>query len=229
MVFNTTKTILKIQSLIKDLVVSMDPDPDTPPRKGSGRRTTRKEAPGAFNGIAIESKSKNHANVSVIVGEQPGLEIEIDDDLQEIIEVENKNSKLYIRSKVKYEAKDGLKIRISTQSLSTVEIEGAVAMDVKNYQHDDFSANMAGSIRLKVNGTTKNATVVSNGSASEIDLSGLKAEKMKMMLNGNGNARVNSTEKLQVTINGTGNVRYQGNPAQVNKTINGVGFVSPEN
>lgn len=226
MAFKTRRAVSQIQSLIHELISSLDNDPKTPPKKGSGKRTTRKEEVRDFRNIKIIAKSKIKAVCNIVVGaEQPEVEIEIDDNLQDVIDLDASDGKLTIKSTTKCKSKEGLIINIKTKSLEGIAQEGSAIMNVQNFDNDKFIARMAGAARLTVDGKVSSVKIAASGSVENIDLSNLLAKEMDLIISGMGNARVNVSEKLRVVISGTGNVLYKGDPI-VDKRISGVGFVT---
>lgn len=228
MAFKTGKFISQIQSLIFDMVDSMnEADPDDAAKAGSGTRTTNKLTPGDFDSIKIISATKVKVKVNVVVGDQSAVDIEIDDNLHGSLEVGITNRCLTIKNTDKYRSKAGLLVNIKTKHLHSISTQGEISTTVKNFKNNALSVHTAGLSELVMDGSVSAAKIQLDGSAPNINLSKLLAKEVDAKISGSGDVTLNVTERLHVTINGTGNVRYTGDPKTVKREIRGFGMVIP--
>lgn len=103
---------------------------------------------------------------------------------------------------------------VGVETLSSLEIAGAVDARISGIDHDDFDFSLAGSVRADAAGTCGNATVQMAGSI-RLDAGELACDRVQVEIAGSGRAAVHATEEVTVSIAGSGHLDVYGNPARV--------------
>lgn len=119
----------------------------------------------------------------------------------------------------------GIKVKLSSGSLSAAELNGAVRFAATKLAGDSFALEGNGATRCVLDGSIARFTANLNG-ASRLDADQLQTRECEMSISGAGRADVNATEMLNVSISGAGKVTYGGNPAKVEKRVSGAGKIS---
>lgn len=204
---------------------------------GNGDVRTRMKKIGDFKRIEIQG------NFDVFLDQTgaPGLRIEADENIMDIIKVYESGDRLEIRSSVNilrakkknlYIQFDDLKeleltgaVEVRSEGklkLKSLEIYGAGVADVNmDLEADRLSIDVSGAGDFDLSGQVKNADICISG-AGGFDLIDLKTEKMTIEISGAAHARVFATEELDVEISGAGAVRYRGNP-NISRDVSGIG------
>lgn len=118
----------------------------------------------------------------------------------------------------------GIKVDVSSPSLSRATLNGAVKLTATNLSGSEFYLEGNGATRAMLTGTVNAMSAELNG-ASRLDAEGLTVRAMELDISGAGRAEVNATDALKVSISGAGKVTYSGNP-RVSKDISGAGRVT---
>ncbi|MDE3234824.1 MAG: DUF2807 domain-containing protein [Bacteroidota bacterium] len=185
--------------------------------------------------------------VELVQGDVTSLKIEADENLLPLIETENEDGWLDIRSR-KYTilaATQPIKVYITTNKLEAVKIAGSGNINGKSKftGGDQLVASIAGSgnINLSVNTPKVKGDIAGSGNINidgetrdeEIHIAGmgdyraenLKAENAEVHIAGSGNVKVYAENKLDIHIAGSGDVYYKGN-ASVEQHIAGSGKIA---
>lgn len=188
--------------------------------KGSGKSTieVRKIIP--FHSIAVAGPF----DVTVIPSAHSDLQIEGDDNLLKLIETEVKNGVLEISTTKNISTNIGIKITVSSPSLSSFTIAGSGTGNIQNVTGESLEMIVTGSGEIKVKGLMERvyANVVGSGS---IDTTGLKSEYDEARVTGSGEIKLGECKTLDAGVTGSGTITYNGNPT-VKKEVSGSGTVS---
>jgi len=115
---------------------------------------------------------------------------------------------------------------VTMKSLKGVTLSGSGNIDVSGLVGDSLLVDLPGSGNITVTGTAESVNVSLPGSGN-IYCDGLKTKSATVTLNGSGNIKVYASQSLDANLRGSGEIRYDGNPAQVNKSITGSGGITP--
>ncbi len=164
------------------------------------------------------------------------IEVNIDTD-NKIIEI--KGSGVYKEDSVDIEIQGNISkikcidtsleadIKINTAKDVNIIIMGSLSGDIDvNAQNLFLAVNGAGAFDIE--GVAKLTDILLNG-AGKIEASDLIVENSVVELNGAGLCEVNVTNDLKATINGVGQIKYSGNPANVDKSVKGLGRITQDN
>ena len=210
--------------------------------RGDGNVVRQSRNVDSFNGVDVSGA------IAVYVKQDSSysVEVEIDNNLQEYIEVYEKNGILHIhqRNNTSLKTSTKTKVYVSAPAFELMEASGAcsitsdnqlqaankIDIDVSGASHINLDirspktmidASGAGSIELK--GETKDLIVDGSGS-TDIKAFELLTESTDVHLSGAGDAEVYASVRLDARISGAASVRYKGN-ASVNSDISGAGKV----
>lgn len=151
------------------------------------------------------------------------LSITTDENLMEHIRTNHSGDRLHIEWVKPLKGTDGIKINVSSATLTGAQLNGAVRLVASNLSGPEFYLEANGASRIGLQGNVNAMSGEMNG-ASRLDAESLTTRAMELEINGAGRAEVNASEVLKVAISGAGNVTYHGNP-QISKEISGAGSV----
>ena len=179
-----------------------------PAIRGRSREAEQRQVD-QFEKISIEGS----ADVTVTVGPETTLSVETDDNILPLITTRVSNGELTIGSDDPYTTKLGVKVTITTPSLSAVSIAGSGDVKASGVSGKSFAVAIAGSGDVTATGTVQQVSAAIQGSG-DIRLEGLEAKQGKVAVSGSGDVRLHVTETLTVSIAGSGDVRYKGGTAR---------------
>lgn len=185
--------------------------------KGSGKLKTENRNILSFDSIEIDGVF----DLVVVCQKKKSLKITGDDNLLKHIITQVKGNKLHIYSNASICSKIQLVVEVSIENIKTVNSSGAVDVDVSNLDNNNFSLAISGSGDIDLQGKTSDFTAVLSGS-SELNAKNLKADKVRIEINGASDAHVYASQKLDVEIGGAGTLFYSGNPVEITQHITGV-------
>lgn len=175
------------------------------------------------------------------------LEVRIDENLFDLLEIEQDNGKLTIRSK-----NDRIQLRPSqfsitgsSKDLRKVGISGCMDFIADSPVHfQDVSFNVSGVGNLKLSDLTADKVRCDLSGVGKVYLTGqikegefgvsgvghiyafdCPIEKLECDVSGVGGMEVNVTKHLDANTSGVGSIKYKGNPESLNKSATGVGRV----
>ena len=156
----------------------------------------------------------------------PSLSITGDQNLFNNITTTVTDGKLRIRTKERMRPTHGIKVVISSQTLSGARLRGAVDLKASKLSAPNFFIESDGASDVILDGTVDSLAARLRG-AGDLNAASLQAKVVEISLMGAADAKVNATESLSVSIKGAGDVRYSGNPKTVKKSVAGAGSVRP--
>lgn len=190
--------------------------------EGNGTIKTDVRTVDHFSEIHIDGS----LDVSVDFQETPRIVVEIDENILPHVTTEVKGQTLHISSQGAICTQNPLVVQVSTDQLSRLISDGANRVTVSQIDNKELTVGLNGSGELNASGQT-GKFVVTIGGASSLFTGNLRADEVQVRLDGAGEAEVHATKKLVAEITGAGDIRYSGNPADVTKTITGVGVIEP--
>ena len=105
----------------------------------------------------------------------------------------------------------GIKVEISSPSLTHVTLNGAVHLNATNLSGEEFYLDANGATKAVLTGNVNAMSGEMNG-ASKLDADGLTTRAMELSISGAGKADVNVAEALKVSISGAGKVTLHRQP-----------------
>ncbi len=120
----------------------------------------------------------------------------------------------------------GIKIIVTSPSLNTAELSGAVEFAAKPLSGPKFVIDTSGAAKITLSGKVGRLLANLTG-ASKLEAADLPADDVELSVTGAGKADVTARNSLRAAITGAGKVTYGGNPKAVEKKITGAGKIEP--
>ncbi len=117
----------------------------------------------------------------------------------------------------------GMKVRVSSASLTGGRLTGAVRLTATRLSGKGFYLDGTGATRVTADGAVDELMATMTG-ASKLDAESLQVKNAELSISGAGKAEVSASDILKVAISGAGKVTYHGNPT-LEKRISGAGSV----
>ena len=188
--------------------------------QGSGTSKTEDREVTEFDSIVLYGAG----TVNVSLGESPKLTVSADDNLLELIESKVEEGQLKIKPTESISAKSDLVYEITTNSLTKLVVDGAAKVNLNDVKGSDLTLEVNGAASASGSGEVDQLTIATKG-ASSVKLQELHAKTLNVKLAGAGSATVFASESVDAEIAGVGSIIVHGNPADVNKQVNGLGTI----
>ncbi len=174
--------------------------------------------------------SKGAFKLTVDVGQAQSVRVKGDTRNLDYVRTEVVGNELILSYKHKstWSSDDGGEITIGAPVLQKFRLAGAGATEIIHVQGDKFELISDGAGLIKVSGKIKNLSLTAKG-VGMVDTRDLHAQNADVALNGVGAVEVRASDSLNASVNGIGSLTYYGNPARVNKSVNGLGHVGSAN
>jgi hypothetical protein len=195
-------------------------DIDVLGERGSGNRITESRAVSNFDEIVLFGSGE----VVVDVNGTESLTITAEDNILPLLTTEVQNDRLELGTRSSISPTVAIVYTISAAALNGVSIEGSGDITATGIDTDSFDAEISGSGRIGVAGTTRVLAVNISGSG-RYDGENLVASIATVNVSGSGDAVVNVAEDLDAEVSGSGNVEYLGDPTLMS-SISGSGDIS---
>ena len=148
-----------------------------------------------------------------------------DDNLVPLVETIVSNNTLEISIDGSYSTNSPLFVLIKMPVLEKAKITGSGDMIITDVTRDKVVLNISGSGNIVASGRVGDLEAVVSGSG-DLSLYELKADNINVTINGSGDAEVWANQSIFALINGSGDIVYKGNPAEVDKHVNGSGDIT---
>ena len=188
-----------------------------------------------------ELKISGGLDVIINFGNDPGIEVLADENLQEIIRTDVNGKTLVIKPEKSIIRAASKKIYLNVPSLNSVDISAAANVEGQNkLRTEKLSINVssAGKLYLEVSAEKMDIDISSSGnaeikgqtaymnvnisSAGDLDAKELMVEKADVNASSAGSASVYVTEKLNANASSAGKITYYKEPEKINiKTSSG--------
>ena len=187
--------------------------------RGNGHIVTETRQVGNFNRVEADGAF----TINWTTGPAK-LSITTDDNLFEYIRTNLSEDRLRIEWIKPLKGTHGIKVDVSSPSLTHATMNGAVKLTATNLSGPEFYLEGNGATKATLSGNVNAMSGDLNG-ASKLDAEDLTTRAMELSISGAGKANVHVTEALKVSISGAGKVTYTGDP-KVSRDISGAGRVS---
>ena len=117
-----------------------------------------------------------------------------------------------------------IKVQIDLPVLRSFKIEGVGNAELTGLTGADLELAIPGAASITAYGRAGNETIDLDGTG-KIDASNVVARDVTATNNGVGAIYVRGSGSLVLNVNGVGEILYKGNPANVEKHVNGVGRI----
>src|SRR3954454_21449787 len=149
--------------------------------------------------------------------------IKTDENLLRHVETSMSGGKLRLEWNGQLHPTHGMKVKLSSASLSGARLTGAVRLTATRLSGKGFYLDGTGATRVTVDGAVNELMATMSG-ASRLDAESLQVKSAELSISGAGKAEVSACETLKVAISGAGKVTYNGNPT-VEKRVSGAGTI----
>jgi hypothetical protein len=149
--------------------------------------------------------------------------IRTDENLLRHVETSMNGKKLVLEWHGQLHPTHGMKVKLSSASMSGARLTGAVRMTATRLSGNGFYLEGTGATRVTVDGTVNELMATMSG-ASKLLADSLQVKIAAVSISGAGKAEVSASDVLKVAISGAGKVTYSGNPA-IEKHISGAGTI----
>lgn len=207
---------------------------------GNGNMTTEKIDVDNFEEVIISG----NFDIYLAKGSTPGLSIVADENLHQYITTSVQGDRLEIETSEKIRSDEGIKLYITYETLTALDIGGAaevVSEDVISGDYLNLTMSGAGSVDLEVSlrvlkinvsgagsvevkGTVDEQNVQMSG-AGDYDARDLLSQHCKISISGVGSADINVEQSLDASVSGVGGITYRGNPADIQTEVSGLGSI----
>jgi len=179
-------------------------------------------------------------------GEEESLRISAEKDIFHLIEVEQRDSIIYLTTDeedINYENWD-IEVYLSVKDLNSINIGGAAKIrNAGTLKTNKLSLDISGAADLKMeinveklltdfSGAVKaeleglaDYVVMDMSGASKVDAEDLITKAFYLDFSGFGKAEVYAEEVLKIDMSGMGVIRYSGNPKKVEGDSSGMGVI----
>jgi len=153
----------------------------------------------------------------------PSCTIRTDENLLRHVETSMNGKKLQLEWHGQLHPTHGVKVRISSASMTGARLTGAVRLSATRLSGKGFYLEGTGATRVTADGAVNELLATMSG-ASKLDAESLQVKVAELSISGAGKAEVSASEILKVAISGAGKVTYSGNPT-VERYISGAGSI----
>ena len=208
--------------------------------KGNGNLISEEREVEGFSAIDLRGNYQIFLNQ----GSDPGLMIETDENLLELIETDVKDGVLRVENSKKISSKKGVKIFITFSSLDKISSAGASVVKTESLleaqtlevslpgagildlqlEVQDLEIVVAGAGLVKLEGWAQHQEIKMSG-IGNLEAYDMRSRTCNVTVTGVGSAQVNVSEALTASIKGMGGIKYKGNPISVNESISGLGKI----
>ncbi|MFK5986253.1 MAG: head GIN domain-containing protein [Pseudomonadota bacterium] len=177
----------------------------------------------AFNQLQV----KLSADIKVIYSRIPKITIIAEENIIPLISLKIKNKRLILSTKSNFWSHKGIKIKLYTQLLEQVYIDGSANLTMDSIDQAKLTLAINGTGDIRISGQVKQLYASIDG-AGDMNLNKLQSKFADVSINGSGDIHVYATDKLNAKISGSGDINYRGNPQQLNKSISGSGDIDAD-
>jgi hypothetical protein len=149
--------------------------------------------------------------------------ITTDQNLLSYVETSMTGNKLRLEWHGQLRPTHGMKVKLSSSSMSAARLTGAVRLAATRLSGKGFYLDGTGATRVTADGAVNELMATMSG-ASRLDAESLQVKIAELSISGAGKAEVSASDVLKVAISGAGKVTYTGNPT-IEKHISGAGSV----
>lgn len=193
----------------------------TPAVQGSGRIGTQTRQVGAFLAVA----SKGGIDVDVVVGPQPAVTVEADDNLFDAVHTEVQGDTLVVGTKGSWHTAHAPVVHIAVPQLQALQLAGSGNASIKGLAAERLKLDIEGSGEITAAGRVQHLQLSIAGSG-DAHLAALDAAEVQARIDGSGDAELSASQALDAVVNGSGDVRYGGNPSHLNTQVHGSGEIA---
>lgn len=193
-----------------------------PMLEGSGRMVSASRPAGLFTGVLV----KTAADVEIVVGSQPSIEVRIDDNLVDRLTTRIVDDTLEIDMTGSVRTRTMPQVRITVPRLAHFDSQGSGDVRISGVDGGRLNLASHGSSDFVVEGRADRLVAALYGSG-QFDLTRVRAPDLSIAIYGAGTARAHAAGTLDAAIYGSGTIEYGGAPTRLNRQVFGSGSIRP--
>ncbi len=190
-------------------------------------QVTQSRQVAAFHGIDLGGVLT--VEVTIAPGQPASVQIVGDADLVDRVTATVKDGVLLLDTRDLHINHRNAHLRaiVSAPGLDALAISGTGGMKVTGIAGERLAVALSGTGSLTMQGTTSELRATVSGTG---DIAGgrLDAKDVVVQITGAGSARLHATRSVDARVGGVGSVTVHGHPAQVKKSVSGVGSIHIE-
>ncbi|HEX3759206.1 MAG TPA: head GIN domain-containing protein [Kofleriaceae bacterium] len=180
----------------------------------------------AFHGLDLAGV----LGADVTLGKQASVTITGDADLIDKVTTTVKDGILVIDTRELHHVhRHNMRLHaiVTAPDLSSLAVSGTGSIAITGVANDRLAMDVSGTGAIKASGSTGALNVQLSGTG-EVSGKDLAAKDVVVDIHGTGSARLNATRSVDARISGTGSLSVHGHPAQIKKSVTGLGSVHIE-
>lgn len=174
---------------------------------GSGKAGTDTRSVGAFEEVAIHGA----LDTEIAVGGPPSVTITGDDNLLTLIETSVVGDRLVIRPTKDMDRELPMKVAVSTEALTGLEVHGASDARVTGLSGEKLDVQLHGASDATLDGKLAELDVQVHG-ASSLDAQKLAAKKVDLQAHGASSVELGAPDEITASLHGASSAKYDGSP-----------------
>lgn len=153
-----------------------------------------------------ELEIKSAFEVDVVVGDETSVSFDVGEDVVDRLSVEVVDGRLIIDfDDGLFQTSGPLDVRITTPTLSVVDVDGAIDMEIDGLNADDFAVTIEGASKLEAEGTVETLTLTSSG-ATNVDFSDVTVGSATVDIDGAATVKVPDAQSVTGSIDGASTI-----------------------
>jgi hypothetical protein len=163
--------------------------------------------------------------VEVVCKQEPKIEVIGEPEAVRFIETDISDGRLEISGAAWKSGKHAVVVRVSMQTLNSIDMSGANVMKASGISGDVLDVELSGTCVLEASGKVRKLMLEVSG-ASSVNVKDLIAEKVIVEVVGACKAVVYAEKYLSASACGVSKVIYFGEPKEISKDVSGLAKVS---
>ena len=153
----------------------------------------------------------------------PAASVTIDENLMQYVEMEVRDSVLYVRTRRHIWPRRSIKLVLTSNALEGASFSGASQLTAHQLTGSKFYLETSGASKATLDGAVDELIANITG-AGDLRAESLQTKTAQISVTGAGDARVAVSDNLKVSITGAGKVEYIGDP-HIQREITGAGSI----
>ncbi|MGI9595724.1 MAG: GIN domain-containing protein [Acidimicrobiales bacterium] len=163
-------------------------------------------------------------DATVTVGEETGVEVEINEELVDRLEVEVDGDRLVVQLTGGLVASSGpMVVHITTPELAALSADGAANVEIDGLDAESFDLRVDGASNVSADGSVTTLTLDANG-ASNVDFEQVSVGTASVTVDGAANADFDALDEIRGSVKGAGSVDVS-NETSVDVSTSGAGSI----
>ncbi len=171
-----------------------------------------------------ELEIRSAFDVDVTIGDETSVSFDVGEDVVDRLNVEVVDGRLFIDFDGGFLKTSGpLDVRITTPTLSAIDVDGAIDMEIEGLAAEDLDITMEGASKLEANGAVDTLTL-SVGGATDVDLDDVSVGAASVDIDGASSVKITDAQSVTGSIDGASSIKVP-NTGTVDVDSSGVSSV----